>query len=77
MEQDITAWLALVAQHEGVVLLDRGTVLELLESVEVQEFFATDGKRHLEFWINYRFIGKIPQNAEKNAQHGIPHGLTA
>ena len=52
VEQDISAWLELVAEHEQIDTLDRGTVLKLIESVEVQESFDADGKRHLEIWVN-------------------------
>jgi len=76
-ELDIAAWLELVAHYENIVSLDRGAVLELLESVEVQETFSASGKRHLEIWINYRFIGKIPSNAKRDALHGVSHGLLA
>ena len=71
-EQDITAWLTLVSQYEDIDSLDRSTVQKLLESVEMQESFDADGKRHLEFWINYRFIGKISQKTERNALNGVP-----
>ncbi|MCL2425032.1 MAG: recombinase family protein [Oscillospiraceae bacterium] len=77
VEQDISAWLELVAKHEEISVLDRNTVLELIESIEVQETFDTDGQRHLEIWINYRFIGRMPNKTEKNALHGVPHGLIA
>jgi len=77
IEQDISTWLELVAQHEEISSLDRSTVLELIESVEVQETFDADKKRHLEIWINYRFIGRIPQKTERNALHGVPLGLIA
>jgi len=77
VEQDISTWLELVAKYEEIISLDRSTILELIESVEVQETFDTDGQRHLEIWINYRFIGRVPFKTERNASHGVPHGLIA
>ena len=77
VEQDISAWLELVAEHEQIDTLDRGIVLKLIESVEVQETFDADGKRHLEIWVNYRFIGRLTQKTERNAPHGVPLGSIA
>ena len=77
IEQDISTWLDLVAQHKKISSLDRRTVLALVESVEVQETIDANKKRHLEIWINYRFIGKVPQKTERNATHGVPLGLIA
>jgi hypothetical protein len=77
VEQDISAWLELVVEYEQIDTLDRGAVLKLIESVEVQESFDASGKRHLELWVNYRFIGRLTQKTERNASHGVPLGSTA
>ena len=75
--QDLSAWLALVKKHETVSALKRPIALELIESVEVKETFPEGSKRHLEIWINYRFIGNIQEKTERNAPHGVPLGSIA
>lgn len=69
-EQDISKWLELIAQHEQLDELDRTAITSLIEYVEIKETFDEIDMRHLELTIYYRFIGKMPLNAEKAAMHG-------
>ena len=75
VEEDITAWMELVRGHEQIEELDRSTVVQLVDSIEIEEQIETGGKRSLEVWINYRFLGKIPKHAERAAPHGDSFGL--
>jgi len=59
-EKGISNWLGLIERHVDLPELDRMTVTELIDSIDVYE--SDDGKRrHLQFRINYRFVGEISE----------------
>ena len=61
-EQDAAAmqrWSALIRKHLHIRELDRDTVDELIDRIEVGESAVVDGKRVRDIRIFYRFIGNV------------------
>ena len=56
---DIQRWAALVRKHLHIRELDRETVDELIDRIEVGESAVVDGKRVRDIRIFYRFIGNV------------------
>ena len=61
-EQEAAAmqrWSALIRKHLHIRELDRDTVDELIDRIEVGESAVVDGKRVRDIRIFYRFIGNV------------------
>ena len=56
---DIQSWAAVVRKHLHIRELDRETVDELIDRIEVGESAVVDGKRVRDIRIFYRFIGNV------------------
>jgi len=56
---DIQNWAAVVRKHLHIRELDRETVDELIDRIEVGESAVVDGKRVRDIRIFYRFIGNV------------------
>ena len=56
---DIQSWAAVVRKHLHIRELDRETVDELIDRIEVGEKTAVDGKNVRNIKIYYRFVGNI------------------
>lgn len=65
-ERDITDWLNLIAGYMELTTLDRITVMELIESIEIGEGKRENGRREQEISIRYRFIGNLLDNAKED-----------
>ena len=55
----IKDWTALIRKYMNVQVLDRETIDELIDHIEIGERTVTDGKRHQEIKVFYRFVGQI------------------
>ena len=56
---DIQSWAAVVRKHLHIRELDRETVDELIDRIEVGEKTVVDGKNVRDIKIYYRFVGNI------------------
>ena len=56
---DIQSWAAVVRKHLHIRGLDRETVDELIDRIEVGEKTVIDGKNVRDIKIYYRFVGNI------------------
>ena len=56
---DIQSWAAVVRKHLHIRELDRETVDELIDRIEVGEKTVIDGKNVRDIKIYYRFVGNI------------------
>lgn len=56
---DIQSWAAVVRKHLHIQELDRETVDELIDRIEVGEKTVVDGKNVRDIKIYYRFVGNI------------------
>ena len=56
---DIQSWAAVVRKHLHIWELDRETVDELIDRIEVGEKTVVDGKNVRDIKIYYRFVGNI------------------
>lgn len=65
-ERDISDWLNLIAGYMELTTLDRITVMELIESIEIGEGKRENGRREQEISIRYRFIGNLLDNAKED-----------
>lgn len=65
-ENEIAEWIGLVEKQTDIQTLDRVTVMELIETIEVGEKVKENGKRTQEISIEYRFIGNLLQNAKED-----------
>ena len=65
-ERDISDWLDLIAGYMELKTLDRITVMELIESIEIGESKRGNGRREQEISIRYSFIGNLLDNAKKD-----------
>lgn len=65
-ERDISDWLNLIAGYMELKTLDRITVMELIESIEIGESKKESGRREQEITIHYRFIGNLLDNAKED-----------
>ena len=55
----ISDWATLIRKYLNLQDLDRPTIDELIDHIEVGEHFMVDGKRHQDVKIYYRCIGLI------------------
>lgn len=65
-ERDISDWLNLIVGYMELTTLDRITVMELIESIEIGEGKRENGRREQEISIRYRFIGNLLDNAKED-----------
>ena len=65
-ENEIANWFALIERQIDIQTLDRNTVMELVESIEVSEAVRENGERRQVIAIEYRFIGNLLQNAKED-----------
>ena len=56
---DLQKWTALIRKYLNLTELDRNTVDELIDRIEVREATVVDGKRHQNIKIFYRFVGAV------------------
>lgn len=56
---DLQKWTALIRKYLNLTELDRNTVDELIDRIEVSEATVVDGKRHQNIKIFYRFVGAV------------------
>lgn len=56
---DLQKWTALIRKYLNLTKLDRNTVDELIDRIEVSEATVVDGKRHQNIKIFYRFVGAV------------------
>lgn len=56
---DIQSWAAIIRKYLDIQTLDRETVDELIEHIEVGERTVVDGVRHQDIKVYYRFVGHI------------------
>ena len=56
---DLQKWTALIRKYLNLTELDRNTVDELIDRIEVSEATVVDGKRHQNINIFYRFVGAV------------------
>lgn len=59
-EKGISSWLKHIEMHLSLTTLDRMAITELIDSIDVFES-EVDGRRQLDFRINYRFVGDLSQ----------------
>ena len=55
----IKDWTAIIRKHLNVQTLDRETIDELIDHIEIGEHTVIDGKRQQEIKVFYRFIGQV------------------
>ena len=56
---DIDRWAALIRKYQNLEALDRVTVDELIDHIEIGEHTLIAGKKHQDIKIFYRFVGQI------------------
>ena len=56
---DLQKWTALIQKYLSLTELDRNTVDELIDRIEVSEATVVDGKRYQNIKIFYRFVGAV------------------
>lgn len=56
---NIQSWASIVRKHLHTQELDRMMVDELIDHIEVGERIVTDGRKHRDIKIYYRFVGQI------------------
>jgi DNA invertase Pin-like site-specific DNA recombinase/ribosomal protein L32/K+/H+ antiporter YhaU regulatory subunit KhtT len=56
-EQNISALVDSLRKYARIDLLDRATVVELIDSITVSEQYVRDGAKQQDITINYRFVG--------------------
>lgn len=64
-ESEISDWLSLISKYKGIKFLDRATVLELIDTVTIDESFSESGLKKQTITINYRFIGNVMQKVKE------------
>lgn len=65
-ENEVSDWIALIERHINIETLDRETVMELVETIEVSEAVRENGERKQDISIEYRFIGNLLENAKED-----------
>ena len=65
-ERDITEWLDLISGYMELETLDRITVLELIDYIEIGERQRDDRKREIDISIRYRFIGNLLDDTKED-----------
>ena len=65
-ERDIADWLNMIAGYMELKTLDRITVMELIESIEIGESKRGNERREQEISIHYRFIGNLLDEAKED-----------
>ncbi len=65
-ENGVEDWLALITRHMEITELDRMTVMELIDKIVVGEAKMENGMRTQDIFIQYRFIGKLPEDAKED-----------
>lgn len=56
---DIRSWASVIRKHLDIQTLDRETVDELIDHIEVGERAVVEGARHQDIKVYYRFVGHI------------------
>lgn len=64
-ESEISDWLSLINKYKGIKHLDRATVMELIDTVTVDESFSESGQKTQTITINYRFIGNVIEKVKE------------
>ncbi len=59
MQDDVREWVALMRQYRDANILDRDTLLKLVDRIEVGEARTVDGEKEREIRIYYKFVGDI------------------
>lgn len=57
--ENIQKWAAVVRKHLHLQELDRETVEELIDHIEIGERTVVDGQKHQDIKIFYRFVGEV------------------
>lgn len=57
--ENIQKWAAIVRKHLHLQELDRETVDELIDHIEIGERTIVDGQKHQDIKIFYRFVGAV------------------
>lgn len=63
-ESEVDEWMDLVGKQIDIEKLDRATVMELIDRIEVSEAWKVNGERIQEVSIQYRFVGNLQNNKE-------------
>ncbi|MFT9057191.1 MAG: recombinase family protein [Ethanoligenens sp.] len=58
---DIQNWTAVIRKYVHLQMLDRETVDELIDHIEIGERTIIDGKRRQDVKVFYRFVGQVDQ----------------
>ena len=56
---NIEKWAALIRKYQNLQTLDRATIDELIDHIEIGERFVQNGKRCQNVKVIYRFVGQI------------------
>lgn len=56
---NVQKWTAIIRKHLNLQELDRETLDELIDHIEIGERTIVDGQRHQDIKIFYRFIGAV------------------
>ena len=58
-EANIQQWTASIRRYVNLQELDRETIDELIDHIEVGEIYRVDGKRQRDIKVYYRFVGTL------------------
>jgi hypothetical protein len=58
-EADIQSWAAMIRKYLNLQELDRETIDELIDHIEIGERTVVDGKRRQDVKVFYRFVGQV------------------
>lgn len=64
-EGEIADWMDLIERQLDIEELDRATVMELIDRVEVSETRDVNGEKRQDIFIKYRFIGNVLENTKE------------
>ncbi len=56
---DIQSWAAMIRKYLNLQELDRETIDELIDHIEIGERTVVDGKRRQNVKVFYRFVGQV------------------
>ena len=63
-EKDISGWVKKIKKFLTIETLTREIILDLIDSIEVSEVYISDGEKHQDIKITYRF-GEIEKKEKR------------
>ncbi|MEG2455290.1 MAG: DUF4368 domain-containing protein, partial [Oscillospiraceae bacterium] len=64
---DLAKWVEALRKHKTMQVLDRATIEELIDHIEIGKPIVADGQRTQSVKIVYRFVGAISEQLQKSA----------